>query len=609
MSTFDCSLTSIRIESLRGFTNSTLRLDQDHLFLVGPNNSGKSSLLRILEWAVNKADSDLLTGRRYLTQAEKDLLLPAAETQGRARRITLHIAIPDGRRRRRFSAVSGEAQIRLKVKRDRVSAHLGAPKRNEQDTSDGLALELLRALRQRAHFVYVPNTRDVASAPFRAALIEQSRILLKEAMTPSGAGRHPAPVRAAQNSAEALRTQATKTLGQLEEQLTSHAAGLFDKASVTVPLRTEALVDLLADHAELRLSTGNHDSNLVPAHEVGSGLQSLLFVGLMRSASKSLDRRVVLLLEEPETFLHPAAQRELAQTLLDSDELKFVASTHSAAILDEVKASQVALLRDHRIYSPTALDPSRAAIDSAFMSGQGSEAIFARSVLLVEGPGDLAAFEQLRRRIARLEGMSRVASELAVVQVGGCERFSPWIRLLRGFVDATKSEGIAWFALADGDAGTKLRKGLREAKVTVPEGLSLEMDATKNSHTSRDVEAHQSAVARFNAMAEAAEVRAALLPFDLEYVLLAKASTDLAAACATHFNEPADTGQELAHRLGSTFRTPKSDSAPKADWMRGYIAQVTPWEDLHPEVRHVLRSWLRPALDGRPMPRALAGDC
>lgn len=605
MSTFDCSLASIRIEGLRGFTNAALRLDQDHLFLVGPNNSGKSSLLRMLDWAVNHADSDLLMGRRYLTQAEQDLLLPAAETQGRARRITLQISIPDGRRRRRFNAMSGEAQIRLKVKRDRVSAHLGAPKRNEPDTSDELALELLSALRQRAHFVYVPNARDVASTRFKDVMVEQSRVLLKEAMMPSGAGRYPSSVREAQKSVTTLRTQAVNAVAQLVEQLTAHADGLFDTASIDVALNADILIDFLADHAELRLSTGAHDSNLVPAHEVGSGLQSLLFVGLMRAASRTPDRQVFLLLEEPETFLHPAAQRELAQTLLDSNELKFVASTHSAAILDEVKASQVALLRNHRIYSPTALDPSRAAIDSAFMTGQGSEAIFARSVLLVEGPGDLAAFEQFRRRIARLDGMSRVASELAVVQVGGCERFSPWIRLLRGFVDATKSEGIAWFALADGDAGTRLRKGLREAKVTVPDALSLEMDATMSSHKSGDVGAHQSAVARFNAAAEATGVRAALLPFDLEYALLANVSADLAATCAAHFNEPAATGEELAHRLGSTFLGPARTGSRKTDWMRGYIAQATPWDDLHSEVRHVLRSWLRPALDGRPMPRAL----
>lgn len=592
---------------MRGFNNALMRLDRDHLFLVGPNNSGKSSLLRILTWAVNDADLDLLQGRRNLSPSEIDLLLPAADTGGRARRITLYVAVPDGRRRRRFGVPSGEVKIRLKVKRDRVSAHLGAPRRNEPDASDPLAVELLDALRRRNRFVYVPNARDVDSTRFKDVMAEQSRLMLKEAMTSSGIGRQPQSVKAAHASVTALRNQAVQAVAQLKEDLTAHAHGLFDTAKIDVSLSTDALIDFLAGHSELRLSTGPHDRNLVPAHEVGSGLQSLLFVGLMRSASASPDRQVILLLEEPETFLHPAAQRELAQALLDSPGLRFIASTHSAAMLDETMASQVVLLRDHRVYSPSALDPARGAIDSSFMSGQGAEAVFARSVLLVEGPGDLAAFEQLRRRMARLDGMSRVASGLAVVQVGGCERFAPWIRLLRGFVDATNSEGIAWFALADGDAGTKLRKGLREAKVTVSEGLSISIDETKNSHTNRDVDAHQSAVESFNTAAEGTGLRAALLPFDLEYALLANASTDLAAACAAHFEVPAASGQDLAHRLGSKFQIPERKNAPKADWMRGHIARSTPWEELHPEVRRVLRSWLRPALDGRPMPRELVG--
>ena len=606
MPNFDCSLAGIRIESLRGFSNAMLRLDQEHIFLVGPNNSGKSSLLRMLAWAVNDVDLDLLTGRRHLSKAEQELLLPAADTQGRARRITLIVSIPDGRRRRRFGAAStGEARIRLKVKREGVSAHMGAPTRSEPDSSDPLALELMQALQQRNHFAYVPNARDVSSTRFRDALAEQSRVLLRDALTPSGAGRHPRSVKAAQESVKTLRSQAVAAVSMLERELTAHAKGLFENASIDVPLAAETLIDLLASQAELRISTGAHDSHLVPAHEVGSGLQSLLFVGLMRTASTTPGRRVTLLLEEPETFLHPAAQRELAQALLDSPELRFIASTHSAAMLDEARASDVVLLRDHRVYSPSALDPKRGDIDSAFMSGQGAEAVFARSVLLVEGPGDLAAFEQFRRRIARLDGMSRPASSLAVVQVGGCERFAPWIRLLRGFVDAKKTEGIAWFALADGDACTRLRKGLREAAISVPEPLRAATEAAQTTHGQTDVAAHLSAVEAMNSTAESLGIRAAVLPFDLEYALLASATLAQVREYSDHLNVPATDGLDLAHNLGSTFNPVRKKKPLKTDWMRAHIAQQAPWDELHPEVRRVLRLWLAPALGGRAIPSEL----
>lgn len=597
MSKLRCSLAGIRVERLRGFRNVMLSLERSHLFLVGPNNAGKSSLLRMIDWAMNRADEALLSGDRVMSRAELELLLPASDTRGRARRISLYISIHDGRRHKRFLAANGIAVVRLKVTQERVSAHLGVPKRGESDSSDPRAVELLRALREQHHFVYVPNARDAASSRFKDALVGQARLLLTEALTHTTNGRPRRLVTSTQTSISKLTSNAQAAVGALVQELTSQAEGLFDAATIDVSLTADAVIGLLADGTQLRLTTGRHDANMVPAHEVGSGLQSLLFVGLMRSASAIADADVVLLLEEPETFLHPAAQRELAQALLDSPDLRFVASTHSAAMLDEASAREVVLIREHRVFEPTALDPARSEIDSEFMSGQGAEALFARSVLLVEGPGDLAVFEQIRRRIARLPRMSRMASRLAVVQVGGCERFAPWVRLLRGYVDQNGSEAISWFTLADGDAGKRLRAGLREAKVTVPERVSQAIDASDRTHRDRDQHAHVTAVNDLNSAAAAGGLRAGLLPFNLEFSLLAAAARPDVETYAERFGESAESGLDLAYKLGSTFSYKRRPSPPKADWMRGYIAERAPFEDLHPEILHVLREWLRPVLE------------
>ena len=276
-------------------------------------------------------------------------------------------------------------------------------------------------------------------------------------------------------------------------------------------------------------------------------------------------------------------------------------------MLDEASASEVVLLRDHRVFEPAALDPARKEIDSAFMSGQGAEAVFAQSVLLVEGPGDLAVFEQIRRRVARLPRMSRVASRLAVVQVGGCERFAPWIRLLRGYVDQTGSEAISWFALADGDAGKRLRAGLREAKIAVPEPVGSAIDASDRTHRDHAVDAHVAAVRELNATSAEVGLRAALLPFDLEFSLLAGASPADVEIYAERFGQQAKSGLDLAYKLGSTFHEVRRKDPPKADWMRGFIADRAPLDALHPEIRHVLGEWMRPALYGEALPVELSG--
>jgi hypothetical protein len=48
------------------------------------------------------------------------------------------------------------------------------------------------------------------------------------------------------------------------------------------------------------------------------------------------------------------------------------------------------LVRDHRFYPPSSLsNDARESINTALLAGAGAELAFARSVLLVEGEGDV----------------------------------------------------------------------------------------------------------------------------------------------------------------------------------------------------------------------------
>lgn len=64
-------INSIRLENIGGFQTAEIEINENRL-LVGENNSGKTSILRILDWIINVADSDLLYGRRPLGEAEKN---------------------------------------------------------------------------------------------------------------------------------------------------------------------------------------------------------------------------------------------------------------------------------------------------------------------------------------------------------------------------------------------------------------------------------------------------------------------------------------------------------------------------------------------------------
>jgi len=46
----------IQVANLRGFRDATLPLSDGLTLLVGANNSGKTSVLRILNWILNEVD-------------------------------------------------------------------------------------------------------------------------------------------------------------------------------------------------------------------------------------------------------------------------------------------------------------------------------------------------------------------------------------------------------------------------------------------------------------------------------------------------------------------------------------------------------------------------
>jgi energy-coupling factor transporter ATP-binding protein EcfA2 len=173
-------LRGVEIENLRGFRRARLDLTRDLILLVGPNNSGKTSIFRLLDWLLNAADEDVLTGRRELSLSEQQLLIPARNTRGGARRITLRVEMRDGRRHARFFVKDGLARLRFRVRGGRMFINIRPPTRSEPLETEPDALYLLRELRNATYFRHVPASRDVASTRFGATLTTALEARLSE---------------------------------------------------------------------------------------------------------------------------------------------------------------------------------------------------------------------------------------------------------------------------------------------------------------------------------------------------------------------------------------------------------------------------------------------
>lgn len=152
----------------------------------------------------------------------------------------------------------------------------------------------------------------------------------------------------------------------------------------------------------------------------GDGVQ--IWLQLLAYFFRNRDAEV-LVLDEPEVFLHPDLQRRLV-ALIEQAPAQVILATHSAEMLAE--ASQDAIVwvsrtrrRATRSPDPAMRDQLSAAIGSQF-NLRLARALRSKRVVFVEGK-DIKILRELARGI----GAARVASEdgIAVIQLDGFERW------------------------------------------------------------------------------------------------------------------------------------------------------------------------------------------
>jgi hypothetical protein len=589
-------LCGIEVENLRGYQRASMALTRPITVLVGPNNAGKTSLLRLADWALNDADEALLSGSRALSSDEEHLLIPARNTRGGARRLVLHVRVWDGRRHQRFNASSGIARLRFRVRDSRVYLNIRDPTRSEPLTAEENAIVLLRELRSRTEFRLIPSSRDASSQQFQETLTLALRAKLSERAVHQVRGGAPGEYREVNNALTTMREVAERLAQPLWNEMQESVLALAKSATLTLDVDAGDLVDWMASRIVLKLVTGEHDPKAVFPVAVGSGLQSLLDLAVLRGEPTEETVGHILAIEEPEAFLHPAAQRALARALLDQDSVKRVISTHSPIVVDEAAYGDVVLVRDHKIFPPRQVgDENRAAINTALLTGQGSEAIFARSVLLVEGEGDRLFFERLRRRLAAADELG-LMDQLAIVVAGSKTSFSPWIQLIEGYADeATGQRPIDWLVLADGiDAATDVAAAFRDAGLTVSLDIDKQLRTVSQAFSAGDENGGMQSVDRVNQLSSAAGLRMHLFPIDLEWAVLKAASATTVAALCPKLGVGTLSRDELLSRLGCKHGTGASGNPLKAPWTRGLIADQLPLAELSDDVRNVLYRWLRP---------------
>jgi putative ATP-dependent endonuclease of the OLD family len=143
----------------------------------------------------------------------------------------------------------------------------------------------------------------------------------------------------------------------------------------------------------------DHDFT-ISATEVGEGFQNAIVLAVLRAFEETRRSGAILLIEEPEMFLHPQMQRSLYKTLRKIGETnQVIYTTHSPHFVSVPDYRNVLLVkRDEEgtyvVQSSLAFDNKRREKLLKELDPERSELFFAKRLLLVEGDTEKLSFPE-----------------------------------------------------------------------------------------------------------------------------------------------------------------------------------------------------------------------
>ena len=377
---------------------------RNHLVLVGPNDTGKSSIVRILELCLGIPHNHLPAAvtERDFTDGSQPMVVEVTLSDltdiDRA-------AFPD--------EITVDGSERLVI---RVEANL--------DPTDSDQRTVRRTCPDAGHG-RGPNVEQLATIGFEA--VSAVRSLLRELSSGTGGAMRtllrgidlstdgPELTNAASAYREALAK--SQAIGGFRKDLAVALSGSLPRTVTDADVSVRQEADLLDDPlsgVSVTVRDGDQDVRLVDQSDGIRALSVLTLMGMSFKASP------ILAVDEPENHLHPIAQRTMARRLREGV-AQAVIVTHSPSVVAMMDPLDIVALRTDR--SPRQLPAQAPAAQEVLAvrhwAGALIEPITARRVVLVEGSADRILF----RRASDLVGVDLDRLGAAVFELNGAAFF------------------------------------------------------------------------------------------------------------------------------------------------------------------------------------------
>lgn len=321
-------LKSVEIENFRAIKKCSIHFNE-LTALVGENNSGKTAILRALNSVFNYEfeEADFTNGvHRYAPRTVTKIRVDFSD-------------LPSKDIYREL--VGADQELHLKFTYNYSQSNGGRRLYIEKDGELlGFDSDKLKEIKQDIDFVYIPANRSSRDIEWDGHSVF-SRLIMQylENYTKNSDRLSPKIIKAGD-------TVVDRVLPKLAKDLTT--LNMYDDLG-DYQFKFKEAIDYKIFLNKLGLEILNPDgSQSLPVSEYGSGIKSLTVIALHRMLAQLRNTSIILGIEEPETNLHPQAQKMLINSLKNArqtSETQAVFATHSTVIVDALSHDDIVLVR------------------------------------------------------------------------------------------------------------------------------------------------------------------------------------------------------------------------------------------------------------------------
>lgn len=216
------------------------------------------------------------------------------------------------------------------------------------------------------------------------------------------------------------------------------------------------------------------DGTITSIEEKGDGIKSLIAISLMRYAvSNSTNKNLIILIEEPESHLHPKAIHGLRQVLIDlSQKYQIIASSHSQLLIDKLNVRNNILVQKGGAEHATDIRKIRDVLGVEV----SDNLVAANFVILLEGLSDIRFLEKILTEKSRYYTQLKHSGRVILDNLQGCSKASYKASLYKNLL-------LEVFLILDSDTEglTSLNEVIVKGILTQSETLKIAVTGMVNS--------------------------------------------------------------------------------------------------------------------------------